>query len=100
LILEDSIGEAVNFYAQDVQKILSRVRSPPKVVLVMACHSEEIGQKFVEAGSNHVICIRKDWKVNDEACSIFTCLFYQMLFSSKNPMTICEAFKLGTLEVE
>jgi len=81
LLIEDGTGEAKNYYAQDFENILNTMKNPPELVLLMACHSEEIGRKFIEAGSSHVICVLKDWPIDDNACVLFTDVFYSFFLS-------------------
>ena len=38
------------------------------VVFLSACHSEGLAEAFLEAGASHVICIKKEDSVLDEAC--------------------------------
>jgi len=61
-----------------------------KLVFVASCHSESAGKVFAEAGASHVICIRDEYQILDEACQEFVKLFYLTCINSQS--TICESF--------
>ena len=61
-----------------------------QLVVILSCHSEAIGRVFFEAGVKHVICIRQDMTVSDEASTRFANQFYNLLFTSD--LTICQIF--------
>lgn len=63
------------------------------VVFLSACHSEGLAEAFLEAGASHVICIKKEDSVLDEACIQFSNSFYDALFIDKK--TPCEAFNIA-----
>ena len=50
------------------------------VVLLSSCYSESEADVFLNAGAKHVVCIKRDKKVMDEACISFSQAFYQALF--------------------
>lgn len=50
-------------------------------VFVASCHSEKAGKTFHRAGAKHVICIREDEKISDEAQIEFSIKFYEIIFS-------------------
>jgi ATP-dependent Clp protease ATP-binding subunit ClpA len=60
---------------------------------VASCHSEFAGQIFHNAGAKHVICIREDQPISDDAAICFAKVFYNALFSSSK--TVCEAFYIA-----
>lgn len=49
-------------------------------VVVATCHSEFVGRIFLEAGAEHVVCIRSSDEVADEAVLHFTSTFYSAVF--------------------
>jgi hypothetical protein len=64
------------------------------VAVVLSCHSEKVGQIFRKAGIKHVICIKRDCKIQDEACLTFARTFYSYLLNG-NWNKICEAYIAG-----
>lgn len=91
LILEDSYGLSSNFYAKEIEKIISKIITP-QIVLLIVYDCEEIAKLFLNAGSTHVICLWENQHCTDKACHVFTENFYKFLFSSSNPMSVCDAF--------
>lgn len=79
--------------------ILEKCNTNIKVVVVLSCHSELIGNIFFNAGINHVIWIREKEKVADEAWIVFAKAFYKVLFSS-NPESVCRAFEAAKAAVQ
>ena len=77
------------------QKVLSRLvtskmdKDPLDVVFVAACQSEFVGKIFQKCGARHVICVKQDKHVLDEAAIKFTKNFYDHIF---NEVEVCEAF--------
>jgi hypothetical protein len=64
------------------------------IVFLSACHSEGAAAAFIEAGASHVICIKKENQVLDDACVLFSRVFYEALFGDdRSP---CEAFYIAT----
>ena len=49
-------------------------------MVVATCHSEFVGRIFLEAGAEHVVCIKSSDEVADEAVLHFTSTFYSALF--------------------
>ncbi|ETO33170.1 hypothetical protein RFI_03936 [Reticulomyxa filosa] len=78
----------------------------PELVVASACHSEVVGKlffffffffkkkkggkAFVEAGIKHVIAVKTEFELNDDAASEFTNHFYHSLLTGN---TILDAFK-------
>lgn len=60
------------------------------MVFISACHSEEIGKVFADAGVPIVICVQADLKISDEIAREFANLFYTMLLQGKS---IKDAFR-------
>lgn len=61
-----------------------------KIIILMSCHSQKMGQAFSDAGVNHVICVQQSRKIDDAAAVFFTKAFYDNAFV--NGMTLCQAF--------
>ena len=51
--------------------------------LVSACHSRWTGEAFVACGVQHVIAVRTENELSDEAAKKFTKHFYYALFKGK-----------------
>ena len=76
--------------SKDIQSLLtSEVLRNLDLVFLAACHSELIGHVFIQSGVKHVVCIRKENEVLDDAACAFTKFFYNGLMNSK---TVCDAF--------
>lgn len=60
-----------------------------KLVFISSCHSERVGAIFSKAGVKHVIAIREDEPVSNDAASLFAEKFYSFIF---NHYTICDSF--------
>lgn len=55
----DSIGKMDILSTESLKKLCDECEFKPKLVFVSACHSEKIGNAFVEIGVPHVVAIRK-----------------------------------------
>ena len=66
------------------------------MVVLSACHSEAVGENFVEAGVPHVIAIKQGSRVADEASRTFAESFYLALLHGK---TVLEAFDISEAHV-
>jgi hypothetical protein len=67
-----------------------------KVVIVLSCKSERMGELFHNAGTSHVICVKREKEIDDKFCAEFTYVFYFHLFggdSNCKRNTICNAYK-------
>lgn len=90
LVFEQEDGSA-HFISQKKLKDLFEMNvSSLKFVFIATCHSEFAGEIFHNAGVEHVICVRKDAEILDEAAISFAKSFYKLLFMQK--YTICDAF--------
>lgn len=67
-------------------------------VYIASCKSENMGWIFHEAGIPHVICIKKEYEINDKAASKFIEYFYRFIF--ENRKGICEAFRLARMYLD
>jgi hypothetical protein len=66
---------------RELQKLIvaTNVTRHLKFVFVSACHSESVGQCFVDAGVDHVVCIDTDYGVLDTAAKVFCRSLYSAL---------------------
>jgi hypothetical protein len=55
----DSIGQMDILSTKELKALCDESGFKPKLVFVSACHSEKIGNAFVEIGVPHVVAIRK-----------------------------------------
>ena len=56
-----------------------------------------MGELFVKHGVKHVICVKQQQEVLDQAALLFTKFFYTDIFNEK---TVCEAFQAAKKHVE
>ncbi|CAI2383139.1 unnamed protein product [Moneuplotes crassus] len=89
LLTESKISEI--FHTKSTKRSMSKAM---QLVVVLSCHSEKVGKIFRNAGVNHVICIKRECEVLDNACLTFTRTFYKYLLTG-NWNKICEAFEAG-----
>lgn len=68
LLFENERGESVNVTVAGLTELLQEGVNSLKLVFVASCHSESAGKVFAEAGASHVICIRDEYQILDEAC--------------------------------
>lgn len=68
LLFENHEGLSVKLDSMKLKKILKEAGKPLKLVFVASCHSEAAGKIFMEAGAIHVICIKQNYQILDEAC--------------------------------
>lgn len=54
--------------SEKLETLLGELKNPLELVFVASCHSETTGKIFKEAGAVHVICIRDNYEILDEAC--------------------------------
>lgn len=72
LILEDEMGSAHFMSSKNLEKILSKLKNPLYFVFVASCHSKIVGEVFLKAGALHVICVKREERIMDSACQIFS----------------------------
>lgn len=61
-------------------------------MFVNACHSEEVGRVFLEAGVRAVVAIQSELKIEDKAAQSFSeCMYKELL----NGQTIKKSFELA-----
>lgn len=81
LLLETEEGDGKLVSRAKLQKLIRNHCSKLEFVVVATCHSEFVGRIFLDAGAEHVVCIRKKDTVVDEAVLHFTSTFYSAVFS-------------------
>ncbi|KAH9112734.1 hypothetical protein AeMF1_012986 [Aphanomyces euteiches] len=54
-----------------------------KLVFVSSCHSRQVGEVFLRAGVQHVVCVKQNEKILDETSIIFAHAFYHALLHGK-----------------
>jgi hypothetical protein len=99
LAFEDGRGAMHGITAQRLREIFQQREGGAqavKLVFVSACHCEESGRAFVEAGVPHVIAVRSEAQVADSASQTFMHHFYLALFMGD---TVAAAFRRGQLAV-
>jgi len=63
-----------------------------ELVFVNACHSEEVGRVFLEAGVRSVVAIQSELKIEDKAAQSFSeCMYKELL----NGETVKKSFELA-----
>lgn len=93
LLFEGPSGSSVKVDCEKLEKILNQLKVPLQLVFVASCHSESTGKIFKMAGAKHVICIRDQFSILDEACHEFARIFYRSCINDKMP--ICNAFQFA-----
>jgi hypothetical protein len=58
--------------------------SPTKCVFVSACHSENIGRAFIEAGVSYVVAVKYSHRILDTTALMFTETFYSALLQKRS----------------
>ena len=66
------------------------------MAFISACHSEEIGKIFLNAGIPIVICVQADLEISDDIAREFSTIFYSKLLKG---LTVKDAFKSTKLAV-
>jgi len=92
LAFEDAkrIGETHLVHYDLIRKVCEDEDQRIEFVFASACHSEHVGEAFIEAGIQHVVAVNTKFEVTDEAASVFTKHFYNTLLNGR---TIQKAFK-------
>ena len=80
LIFENQDGLPFYLSETKLKSLLDTCNTPIQFVLIASCHSEKIGRVFHKAGAKHVICIRENDAIMDEASVLFANMFYSIVF--------------------
>ena len=78
LLIENRKLESQELKSPEISKYFGK-NSKIKVVLILSCHSQNIGQIFQNIGIEHVICIQRKFAIDDQSCITFTRAFYEQL---------------------
>eukprot|EP01084_Bolivina_argentea_P295967 509673_1 len=94
LAFEDAkrIGETHLVHYDLIRKVCEDEDQRIEFVFASACHSEHVGEAFIEAGIQHVVAVNTKFEVTDEAASVFTKHFYNTLLNGR---TIEKSFKIA-----
>ena len=90
LVLENDKGSSELVSREQLKKMIRQNKCDLEFVFVATCHSEFVGRIFQQAGARHVICIKHENEVRDDAVIVFTDTFYSMIFEQNKD--ICTAF--------
>ncbi|KAF0698105.1 Aste57867_11256 [Aphanomyces stellatus] len=98
LIFEDAnatgLGHVVD--AATLRSLLCLPAPSLKLVFVSSCDSRQVGQVFLAAGVQHVVCVRQHERVLDDASILFADAFYHALLHGK---TVPAAFGVAQARV-
>jgi CHAT domain/AAA domain len=80
LVLEDNVGVARPFSAEDFRRLLGDLdRAPCQVAFLNACHSQGLAAELLDAGVDHVVAINAADTILDLAARCFAKAFYAAL---------------------
>ena len=96
LAFEGEAGLAHPLSEADLREMVQAAPAPPQVAFVSACHSHNLGQALAAAGVPHVVAIRTEEAVLDNAAMLFARAFYRALLSGQ---TVAQAFEAGRVAV-
>jgi len=97
LAFEDGRGGTHSVVPRTLRSLLEAGERKVRLVVVSACHSRKAGQAFVKAGVPHVVAIRLEEPVFDDAAREFARAFYLALLRGQ---TVAQAFAIGRAQVE
>ncbi|CAM9741858.1 unnamed protein product, partial [Ectocarpus sp. 12 AP-2014] len=66
-----------------------------QLVFISSCSSEASGNVFVAAGVPHVVAVKHNAGVTDEAARVFATVFYDALFQNGGRSTVKQAFEMA-----
>ncbi|KDO23419.1 hypothetical protein SPRG_11512 [Saprolegnia parasitica CBS 223.65] len=72
---DDLSGDLV--YVEQLAKFFQS--APPRLVVLLACHSEKMAPAFLAAGVKHVIAVSSNWAMAEDAVNVFARSLYTML---------------------
>jgi formylglycine-generating enzyme required for sulfatase activity/predicted ATPase len=98
LVLENDVGMARPFSAQDFRQLLGDLdRAPCQVAFLNACHSQGLADELLDAGVDHVVAINAADTILDAAARCFARAFYAALLGGN---TVQQSFGRGRTAVE
>ena len=81
LLLEKSNGQGKLVSEKMLNSLIKRRMQNLNLVFVAACQSEFVGGIFKKCGAKHIVCVKQNKHVLDEAAIHFTQSFYRQLFN-------------------
>ena len=74
LVFEDqNCGSSYFLFEKELTALLALYNKKElKFVVVASCHSQRTGEIFKKSGAKHVICVDKDYELNDAAAIVFS----------------------------
>ena len=97
LALEHDNGSVSLLSMPSLSRLLSALPHLPKLVVILACHSESAGQVFADAGVEHVVCVRGSERILDSSAKYWTRFFYAALLGG---FSVAKAFEVAVRNVE
>lgn len=97
LLLETSDGDGQLVSRDRLREIINKAQCNLEFVVVLTCHSQFVGEIFLQAGTKHVICIDQNAEVEDDAAMTFTETFYRSIMTQNSE--ICKAFDFARQNV-
>ena len=76
LLFEKENGEGHLVNSKILNQLILKSAESLDLIVLAACNSEFAGKIFLKCGAKHVICIKKDKEVLDEAAIDFSNHFY------------------------
>eukprot|EP01084_Bolivina_argentea_P019484 36226_1 len=100
--MAQQIGMSHRLSANHLRKLISAGghignKSGLQLVFVSACHSEDAGKAFINAGAQHVVAVRRTAEMHDIAAGTFT---YQFYFALVNGKTVKQSFDIAAQSIQ
>ena len=99
LVIEDKYWSGQELSQKTIKYLLDTTKIDIEVAVVLSWHSEYIGRMFQKAGIHHVVCVGREYAIDDKACIAFAYNFYTKLFSNEST-TVCQAFDFAKANVK
>ena len=97
LALEHDNGSVSLLSMPSLARLLSALPHLPKLVVILACHSEPAGRVFADAGVEHVVCVRAAERILDSSAKYLTKFLYASLIAG---FSVHTAFEVAKRNVE
>ena len=81
IILEHNQGCSYYLQEDTLKDMLKSSNCQIQLAFILSCYSERTAFSFFKAGAKHVIGIRGDYEVSNEAASLFSELLYKYLLN-------------------
>eukprot|EP01083_Nonionella_stella_P298894 1014378_1 len=98
--MAQQIGMSHRLSASHLRKLISAggdAHTKISLVFVSACHSEDAGRAFINAGAKHVVAVKRTAEMHDIAAGTFTKQFY---FALVNGKTVKQAFDIANQSIQ